>query len=391
MEWFKKFKRSFSKITGISTPIFGLQWERQKNVETSGQAGSATEFPDGLIDYFWKYPTGDANQASWAVKESAVLRGRLEAARQDPGLGVAIVTTELALDAFGEEAWNRVQETCIRWAIARTEETTPHFVKVEVLDPITSRRELKPDFRHTVALAVILARTKSQYAYLKGYLNAVLGSQRNDGGWAPGSGTTISEVITVLYAAELLHLCADDHKLEQKTRSDCESSRDRALAWLLANRSTQGLWSSGVLTEYPWDDLLTTAWVVHRLAPLHQVYRPMWVAGLRLALHNMVRRTMDPGFWTTNDVLQRNRVEARIAAATSKAKKLIELDEQERGLADLYLSGWKTQASAWVKSTQDAALDVGTVAFLLQGLLDEFELVERARIISAQAPVAEVS
>lgn len=384
MKWFRKFKRALSRITGFSTPIFGIQWEQKKHEEVTGQSEIALHFPNSLIEFFWKYPTGDGNQASWAVKESAVLRGRLDAARRDTGLGVAIVTTELALNVFGKDAWNRVQETCIRWAIGRTDAAAPHFVKVELLDPITSRRELKPDFRHTLALAVILARTRTQYGYLKEYLNTVIASQRQDGGWAPGSGTTISEVFTVLYAVELLHLCANDSQFEPHIRSACEPSRDRALAWFLANRSAQGLWNSGVLTEYLWDDLQTTAWIIHRLAPLHQVHRPIWSDGLRIALRNMVRRTMEPNFWPGNDFAQRNRVEARIAAATARAKKLIELDEQERGLVDLYLSGWRTQATEWVKSTTDEALDVGTVAFLLQGLFDNSELIDRARTISTK-------
>ena len=54
----------------------------------------------------------DHNTASWAVKESAVLLGSIGVAREEPSLGVAIITTELALASFGLGPMRRAGSCC---------------------------------------------------------------------------------------------------------------------------------------------------------------------------------------------------------------------------------------------------------------------------------------
>ena len=60
------------------------------------------DIPLRLLSYIWEYPTLGDPQKSWAVKESAILKGDLVSACKMPGLGIAIFSTELALKAFGE-------------------------------------------------------------------------------------------------------------------------------------------------------------------------------------------------------------------------------------------------------------------------------------------------
>jgi hypothetical protein len=62
------------------------------------------EDPRSLLDFIWAYPLAGEAEASWAVKEGETLQGNLGTARERPALGVAIVTTELALLAFGDSA-----------------------------------------------------------------------------------------------------------------------------------------------------------------------------------------------------------------------------------------------------------------------------------------------
>jgi hypothetical protein len=337
--------------------------------------------PQRLLLFVWSYPEGKGNQASWAVKESEVLRGRIQSAREKPGLGTAIVSTELALDLFGAKANERV-ETCLSWAIARADKTPPHLLPGVLLNDITSCETQKPDFRHTLALAVILARSRRFYGYLEGYLGEVLASQRKDRGWDPGSGATSSEVFTVFYAVELLHLCTKDLHFLPSKRRECEVARDRGLEWLVANRTATGLWVSGVLTEFTWDDLFTTAWVIHRLCPLPHTGVKEWPPCVERALTILMERSLNPDSWAGTDPNQRNRVEARIGAAATKAIAHLRFQQRTSELVERYLDQWRKQARDWATNLPEGELDLATTTFLLEGLYTREDLVKHARRIS---------
>ena len=75
-----------------------LGYKRGHSLESSPPCPSAENddprsTSERLTSMFWGYPEQGGNCTSWAVKESFVLRGRLEDAREEPGLGVAIITT----------------------------------------------------------------------------------------------------------------------------------------------------------------------------------------------------------------------------------------------------------------------------------------------------------
>jgi hypothetical protein len=243
-----------------------------------------------------------------------------------------------------------------------------------------------PDFRHTLALAVILARSKT-YGYLDGYVRMVLEKQRDDGGWYPGGGITVSEVFTVFYAVELLHLCAEDPHFVSDFRRKFELARDRGLEWLIANCTTTGLWESGVLTGFGWDDLFTTAWVLHRLSPISSRSVPAWEPCVEHALMILVQRSMDANSSTYSNPDERNRVEARIGAAVAKTVANHKLRKSTVDLIEEYLPNWRKQATTWVTTLPDADLDLATATFLLRGLYAHGELLDHAnRILVASHP-----
>ncbi len=237
---------------------------------------SDSPLPYRLLSLIWNYPLVGGNHTSWAVKESAVLKGELKSASQRPGLGIAIFSTELALKAFGNDAESRI-DGCLKWGLSRTQSESPFLMLVEGTEPITSKTEVKTDFRHTLALSIILARTRKHINHLKHYLQLTLDLQRDDdGGWPPGEGITVSEVFTVFYAAEFLTLCNLIEDIPKEMRRKAVLARDKGIDWLINDADQNKLWKSGVL-DYPWDSLLSTAWVLRRLVHFKEITSELWL------------------------------------------------------------------------------------------------------------------
>ncbi|MFZ1547247.1 MAG: hypothetical protein WAT12_09125 [Candidatus Nitrotoga sp.] len=57
----------------------------------------------------------------------------------------------------------------------------PYMLLVEFFDPITSEIAKRPDFRHTLAFAIILTRTRKLDSYLNEYLKLTIKTQNPDG------------------------------------------------------------------------------------------------------------------------------------------------------------------------------------------------------------------
>lgn len=348
--------------------------------ESERDNAAPAPIPVRLLTLVWQYPEHGGNHVSWAVKESFVLRGQLEDAREEPGLGVAIVTTELVLSVFGDKANSRI-DGCVAWAAANSLAEPPYLLKGKQTDSRTSEENVVRDFRHSLAFAIILARTGKLKDRVAGYLRCTLDSQNADGGWPAGQGRTISEVFTVLYAVEFLSLCALDERWSEATRSMARASRDRATRWLLSNVPESGLWKSGVLRDYVWDDVVTTAWVLHRLAPVKGVTTPNWNNGLARASFSMVSKVANPATWRGCSEIQRFRVEARVAGSASVVLAAGLLDSNGSEPLQIYLSDWRRRAGALAAKLPDADWDVATAAFVLQAMLSTNEMqqwVDRA-------------
>jgi hypothetical protein len=335
-----------------------------------------------LLSLLWHYPEGGGNRVSWAVKESGVLRGLLENAKEEPGLGIAIVTTELALEVFGAEANSRI-DGCVTWALANSLPVFPYLLKGKESDSRTSKEKVVPDFRHSLAFAIILARTGKLVDRVSTYLHHALSMQNPDGGWPEGEGRTISEVFTVLYAIEFLSLCGGREQLPNDIRSQAISSRERAVQWLLSNTCERGMWKSGVLSEYVWDDVVTTAWILHRLAPIKGIAAQSWDDGVSQASLNMVSKVGDPATWRGCPDVQRFRAESRVAASVSSVLATRRSASSDLESLRIYLSDWRRRVQVLAEKIPDPDLDVGTAAFVLRGLYSTNEMrrwVEKVRL-----------
>lgn len=330
-----------------------------------------------LLSFFWRYPSGGGNRVSWAVKESFVFRGKLDRAREDPGLGAAIITTEFALDVFGNEAQPAINGV-VAWALSRCATEPPYLLLAEFFDTRTSEIVKRPDFRHTLAFAVVLARTRRLDSHLREYLKLTLETQNPDGGWHPGEGATVSEAFTVLYAVEFLTLCGSDESLSREIRQCCLDRRSRAISWLVSAAEGSGMWQSGVINEFVWDDVVTTAWMLHRLAGIKDVSIPDWSRCVDRAASAMTLKAVQEQTWKGTPELQRFYVEARVAAAIAKLLSTDSVASDPPGLREIYLSKWRQQVFRLAPDVADERWDVATAAFVLEALFSTKQLRDGA-------------
>jgi hypothetical protein len=343
------------------------------------KAGEVRSMPVRLLSFIWTYPLLGKNEASWAVKESKALKGELGSAREKPGLGVAIVTTELALAAFGNEADSRI-DLCISWGFGQAEKRPPHRILTVVTEPIHDEEiEVKTDFRHTLAFAIILARARKQYGYLEAHLRLALTMQQADGGWPSDSITTVSPVFTAFYAVELLHLASSDSDIRADIRNAIPAARAGGIRWMMDHRESDGLWTSSVLRNFAWDHAFTAAWVLHRLAPTVDVRVEGWRRCLDDATFTMIQQALDPKTWEEVNETQRHRVESRIAAAASRMGRILGLSSRSKDAVRLYMNSWTQRAKGWLRRVRFEEIDVGTAAFLIYALIPEESLRELGR------------
>jgi hypothetical protein len=357
-------------VTLVSVLVAIILQVRNERLRRTGSGSIKSR----LLSFIWHYPLLGENEGSWAVKESAVLNGDLGTAREKPSLGVAIVTTELASIAFGEAAQARV-DLCVAWALAHAERTAPYQMVDESRDWIHYEQlEPKPDFRHTLAFAVILARTRKQYEVLTSHLRLALKRQREDGGWPADSVRTISPVFTAFYGVELLHLAVSDPEIPAELRKEIPERRAKAIKWLMNNRDNDGLWPSGVFPDSEWDRSFATAWVLHRLVMTASVTVDGWHECLDGAALAMIQQTIDPKTWAGSSESQRYRVEARVGAAAARVVRIPGLSSRCLEACEVYLHSWEQRAKEWIKRLGMEGIDVGTASFLLYAMTSDKEL-----------------
>lgn len=341
--------------------------------------------PVRLLSLVWSYPLlPGENQASWAVKESAVLQGNLGSARDEPGLGVAIVTTEVALAAFGRAADGRI-DRCVTWGLQHAQQEPPYLVTAGVRDQSTwGVIEVKPDLRHTLAFGVILARTRRSPKHLDAYVGLAVARQREeDGEWPAESVATTSPVFSALYAVELLHLAVSGDLVAPDLVDPARKARDRGIGWLMRNRDECGMWSTGVLARFPWDRVVASSWVVHRLIQTASLRVNGWRECLESALLAVISGARDSGTWVGCSEAQRQRIEARAAAAVSRVRRLPGAPASVQEAARSYLAEWRDRALRWAKAVPDEELDIATAAFMVEALATGDDLRKWARQVLA--------
>lgn len=344
------------------------------------------KIPYKLLFLIWEYPYGDGIHNSWAVKESEILCGNLDIARKSPGLGIAIFSTQLAQEVFGRRADSRI-DRCVQWALGRTQLKPPYQVLVEDKEPITSAIKTKPDFRHTICLGIILARTCKHLNHVKHYLDLVLEMQSQNGGWPPSNGVTVSEVFTVIYATEFLSICAELNSLSPQLSKEALKAARKGIQWLINTKDDNFLWSSGVMTDYLWDRIWTTSWILRRLAPLHKIVIEGWEDCLNESLHHMVRLARTPATWLKTNPTQRFRVEARITAGASLALRALQLNKFVEETVTEYLQDWNNRANATIKGLPDNELDLATSLFLVDSLIEPKRMKHWAKLVLEKSEI----
>lgn len=384
MDWIT----AFGLVIAAGGTLFGfLQW---RNSSKRNQPAADSSKPDAkellhrLTDFIWRYPETGENQTSWAVKESLVLAGNLEAASEGPGIGAAIITTEWAAEIFGPVSLRKT-DACIAWAMARRGSAPPHLLEGEIRDSRTSRVIRAPDFRHTLAFGIILARSGRLPETLSKYLEYALDHQSADGGWPPGEGVTVSETFTVCYAAELLELCCANKQLAGETRDQCLHSGRRAVEWLIRNRDETGLWRSEIV-DAAWDELWATAWIVMRLAGIRAIGVPGWGECIAKATVQAIERASAANTWSGADILQRFRVEARVGAAISAAMKSDCLGRGAHERAEIYQAAWRARSMRVGLQMAPEEWDLATALFFLLGYLTPGEMRTIANRVLEASP-----
>lgn len=341
-----------------------------------------------LLKLVWNYPLGGQEDQSWAVKESAVLRGEIAIARERPGLGVAIVTTELALLAFGPAAKSRI-EIVATWASQQCEKTAPYRMTVQVIDEITyAVQESKPDLRHTLALAIVLLRANSDQTRSAEYVRLALQTQEKDGGWPAAGPTTSTAVFTTLYGIEVLSLAAKHPVIGTRYPRSLDCAHSLAFQWLIKNRQENGLWSTGVFDDEPWDCAVATAWILQRMIPAPAELRTKWKTCVNTATIEMMSLVESPSTWRGTTEAQRFRIEARVAAALRRVADSNFLSGVGRERVGRYLGSWTSRALGRLRDLPRAELDVSTAAFAIWGLVDENDLEALGKSILAEADIA---
>lgn len=348
--------------------------------DRSGQPPATVPLLPRLLLLFWRYPIAGGNQASWAVKESLVLRGRIDEAREKPGIGVAIVTTELALNIFGDRARPFI-DGVIAWGVSNCAQQFPFLWVSTFQRPRNNEIVVEQDFRHTLGFGIIIARTRTLELRLQEYLKIMFNTQLEDGGWSSGDGDNISEIFTVLYAIELLTLCGSNERLGQQTRACCLGSRKRALSWLISQSRSRCLWRSGVLPEFAWDDVVTTAWVLHRLGLIEDAHIPEWSRCVDQAASAMTSKAFQESTWIGSTDLQRFRVEARVAAAISRLLTADSLILDARELMQLYIFEWRRRSLEVAAGLAENEWDVATLTFVMESLFSTEQLRVEAEAV----------
>ena len=350
---------------------------RRNHAKYDSIAGNKKTIPETLLSYIWEYPRPKGHRASWAVKESAVLLGMLEAARHNPGLGTAIFSIELALKGFGVKAEDKI-DACIKWSRSKSQKREPFLMYSEILNLNEYDTKTETDFRHTLALAIIFALTQKEDERLEQYVALMFDPEYKDGDiWIAGKGKTTSPVFTAIYGIELLTHCISNTRILKKfPEKKLIDSRDRAVKWLVNDFNNNGLWKSNVM-KYNWDCLFATSWVLRRLTPL-KIDILSWRTCVNDALGELIYAAqLDAKIWSdSKDITQRLRVEARVASAVAVTKELLHINPAIKKDADSYLHEVNKELTGLI----DDKLDLATALFLVDSMIepdDLYDLAER--------------
>lgn len=314
-----------------------------------------------LLWQVWTYPDQGGSRSSWAVKESSVMRGDLERAHQRPGLGIALFTTELVAEVFGSAALSKIQ-ACVDWGINQTQHSQ-HLLAERREDGITGKLTDELDLRHTVALAILMARFGSRETLQKYYLDLVLENICKDGGWPAVLGSNESDLPSTVYVVEFLSICSRSDEVEA-----LEINRAIRLGqeWLILNALNEGGWATNIFRDKAWDGLWSTAYLIQRLVTTEVDDFAEWTDSIIQAFAYVLREAATLQYDNNRTQL---RVEARVAAALSVSLRGNYLTPLLRDRTESWLNDWQIRALNTFRQVPVNEIDLGTATFAARGLL----------------------
>jgi len=308
-----------------------------------------------LLKYFWSYPNPETSRASWAVKENLVLKGKLKEAEENPGMGLALLSTELAMKVFGKTASRKKVEGCISWAASR----------YPVEQPVNTSA---PEFSQRLAFGIVQLRAGSVLPSFNSFMESAFNISEN--GWFLDECTKKTSVFTVLYAAEILDLYVYEVS-DMEKKNVYRGRKERVFSWLRAQN--RGMWGTGGI--FPGaeilDELVTSSWLMVRLTNFRELPQTDWPDLLQQTMVNMTEGASKPETWAGVDPALRFRIEARVAAAASM---FVQKYQGQLGtdFAEKYLDDWKVRRET--DGLDDSEYDLATVVAVLQGLLPYKEM-----------------
>jgi hypothetical protein len=314
-----------------------------------------------LIDKIWEFPNDGGPRSSWAVKESKILKGELAGAYQQPGLGVALFTTELAIEVLGAQALPKIQ-ACIDWGLNQTTDSSPALLTAQNDDGITGKVRSILDLRHTVALAILMARFGMHRKHCQSYLKLVLNSSCPDGGWPAKFGDSESELASTVYTVEFLSLALQSRDVSS---TQIQKFLGQGQEWLVIASRPEGGWATGIFQE-PWDPLWSTAYLIQRLFAANAPSFSEWEQTLKEAIAFILREARMIRYEHERIQL---RVECRVAAALAWALFMKLLDSLTEERVESWLSEWENRFLRSLKQLPSKDLDLATGTFAARALL----------------------
>jgi hypothetical protein len=323
-----------------------------------------------LVQRVWEYPDAGGLRRSWAVKESAVIRGDFVRAAERPGLGIALFTTEFATRWFGVAAAAEKVRNVVQWGLHRTNIDPPHLLAETTLDPVTDREVSVGDLRHTLALGILMQRAGLHEELQQQYAQMLSVHVCPSGGWSATLHGPVGEVATTVYAVEFLgSLLQSRTPVVSSLRSDVTLVAAELLPlaqrWL-CDAAKDGGWTIGVFPGAPWDSAWSTSYILMRLLSAAPPPVDGWFHALHRIAGWLVReaaslRYSDPGL--------RIRVEARIAAALVAANECDLIPTELAGRADAWLLDWEDRFFQHARMMQGDEPDLATSTFAARSLL----------------------
>ncbi len=317
-----------------------------------------------LLLNLWKYPDAGGAHSSWAVKESDTLRGEINRAAQRPGLGVALFTTELASEVFGTKAQPKIR-ACVDWGVSKTASSPPYLLREDSLDPMTGRITKTFDFRHTIALAILMTRSRSHLDHQRYYLQMALENVCGDGGWPAVLEGKESDLPATAYAVEYLAASAGSDMTEIEGLTD---TLRLGQEWLILAASADGGWSTGIFAGTSWDHVWSTAYLLPRLLSPYIPSFPEWSQTLSDAGAALLHGAYDMDY---ADPRLQFRIETRIAAALLMVVQKRLLPPIKQDAAESWLHQWENRFLSTLKELPAKECDLATTTFAARALLKD--------------------